>query len=281
MSWVWQNELSTPSPGFSLIRAVPTSWIDPPSGRRRAGCGDRRPPSASRACPGQSAARPPAASARSRDARAAGKTGRRRRSGRHHFAARLPEQLLGVLLEVVDQLVVVVAVSEVDLADRNPPVILHFRIELDEVLFVREHLAARDPYSRLRDIAALDFLLPFRPVARKRGRELRKFGLPAGGIHDVAADEIFALRLLIDVLEVRDRDAAPILPSSSRLGPPFSFGRMPLTPPPPTWSIMYCPSVPLEFASPPFAESSSRRVFSSVEAARITYFASTSTDFFV
>ena len=59
-------------------------------------------------------------------------------------------------------------------------------------------------------------------------------------------------------------------PSSRRLGPPLSFGRMPLTPPPPTWSIMYCPSVPLELARPPFAESSSSRVFSSVEAARMT-----------
>ena len=44
---------------------------------------------------------------------------------------------------------------------------------------------------------------------------------------------------------------------------------------------MYWPSVPLEFASPPFAESSRSRVFSSVEAARITYRASTSTDFIV
>src|SRR3954467_1498986 len=37
-SCAWQYELRTPSFGLTLMRAVPLSWIEPPSGRRRAGC---------------------------------------------------------------------------------------------------------------------------------------------------------------------------------------------------------------------------------------------------
>src|SRR5439155_26171236 len=59
MSCVWQNEFRTPSFGFTLIRAVPTSWIDPPSGRRRpalafARCG-AGPASGARGPPGKPA----------------------------------------------------------------------------------------------------------------------------------------------------------------------------------------------------------------------------------
>ena len=45
-----------------------------------------------------------------------------------------------------------------------PQCVLHLGIELDEVLLAREHLAARVPYPRLRDVAALHFLLPFGAV---------------------------------------------------------------------------------------------------------------------
>jgi hypothetical protein len=55
---------------------------------------------------------------------------------------------------------------------------------------------------RLRHEAALAFLLPRRTVAWEGGGELRVFRLAAGGVHHVTADEILALRLGIDVLEI-------------------------------------------------------------------------------
>src|SRR6185437_10438153 len=90
---------------------------------------------------------------------------------RHGFAPCLPEPFLRSLLKVREQLSVVVAVSEMNVQHRDAPVVFHLRIEFDEVLFLRQHLAARNPNSRLRDIAALDFLLPCRSVTGKRRGE--------------------------------------------------------------------------------------------------------------
>src|SRR5205814_3374083 len=99
---------------------------------------------------------------------------------------------------------------EVDLQDRNPPVILHLWIELDEVVLAGKHLAARDPDARLRDIAAPDLPLPRGAVSGKVRGELREFRLAAGGIHHVAADEVLPRRLHVDVLERGNRNAGQL-----------------------------------------------------------------------
>src|SRR5207248_10032363 len=75
----------------------------------------------------------------------------------HYFTACLTEEIFRMLLEIFDDLVVVVAVTEVDLENGNAPVVFYLGIELDEIHLAREHLATRYPNPRLRHIAALDF----------------------------------------------------------------------------------------------------------------------------
>src|ERR1043166_1524219 len=96
---------------------------------------------------------------------------------------------------------------EMDLQHWNAPVVLDLGIELAAVLLLRQHLAARNPDARLRHVAAAYFLFPRRAVSRQRGRECRILGLAAGRVHHVAADEILARGFLVDVLEIRNRDA--------------------------------------------------------------------------
>src|SRR5258708_22242067 len=129
------------------------------------------------------------------------------RHARYDFPSRFPEQLLCSMLEICDQLPVVIAVREMDLQRRNAPVVLHLGIQFDEVFLLREHFGARIPYASLSHVPALDLFLPFRAVAGDGRCVLRILRLSSGGVDNVTADEVLALCPLVDILEIRNRDA--------------------------------------------------------------------------
>src|SRR5262249_13744465 len=94
------------------------------------------------------------------------------------------------------------------------------RIQLHEVLFLREHFSSRNPDSSLSNIPALHTTLPCRAIAGEIGSKLRILCLPAGCIHDISADEILARSPEVDVLKVGNSDAghlAVIQPARSTL----------------------------------------------------------------
>src|SRR4051794_456467 len=141
------------------------------------------------------------------------RTGRARKPGgtaaphsRHDFSTGCLEEFLGRLLKMREKSAVVIAVSKVNFKNRNAPVIFHFGIEFDKIIFARQHFASGNPDPRLRYVMAFDVLLPLRAVAGKICRKHRIFTLASGRVNYVATDEVLARGLCVDIDPIRDCD---------------------------------------------------------------------------